>query len=134
MRAPACFKGNHSPANTVYTPSPAVARRTIDEPPQCKLRRKPGSERHQTYGDQTARLHAAKVAVEPKNIRGEATMNRNAFIKETKQRLVGRRDALRSALAGDMSMLRAQTEQSVGDEVDAAVATEQAELRSQMAS
>lgn len=61
-------------------------------------------------------------------------MNRNAFIKETKQRLVGRRDALRSALAGDMSMLRAQTEESVGDEIDAAVATEQSELRSQMAS
>jgi len=61
-------------------------------------------------------------------------MNRSEFIKETKRRLVGRRDALRSALAGDMSLLRAQTEESVGDEVDAAVATEQSELRSQMAS
>jgi len=47
---------------------------------------------------------------------------------------MGRRDALRRALAGDMSMLRMQNEQSVGDEIDAAIATEQAELRSQMAS
>ena len=61
-------------------------------------------------------------------------MKRNEFIKETKRLLIGRRDALRRALAGDMSMLRSQHEQSVGDEVDAAVATEQAELRSQMAS
>jgi DnaK suppressor protein len=58
-------------------------------------------------------------------------MKRNELLKETKQRLVGRRDALRQALAGDMSMLRAQQE---GDEIDAAIATEQAELRSQMAS
>lgn len=61
-------------------------------------------------------------------------MKRNEFIKETKRLLIGRRDALRRALAGDMSMLRSHHEQSVGDEIDAAVATEQAELRSQMAS
>ncbi len=61
-------------------------------------------------------------------------MRRTEFIKDTKQRLIRRRDALRSALAGDISMLRSQQEQSVGDEVDAAIATEQSELRSQMAS
>ncbi|HEY2412998.1 MAG TPA: TraR/DksA family transcriptional regulator [Pirellulaceae bacterium] len=61
-------------------------------------------------------------------------MNRTVLIKETKRQLMGRRDALRRALAGDMSMLRSQNEQSVGDEIDAAIATEQAELRSQMAS
>jgi len=61
-------------------------------------------------------------------------MNRTEMIKETKRRLMGRREALRRALAGDMSMLRAQHEESVGDEIDAAIATEQAELRSQMAS
>jgi len=61
-------------------------------------------------------------------------MKRNEFLKDTEKRLRGRREALRRALAGDMSMLRAQTEQSVGDEVDAAIATEQAEVRSQMAS
>jgi len=61
-------------------------------------------------------------------------MNRSQFVKETKRNLLGRRDALRRALAGDMSMLRDMDEQSVGDEVDAAIFTEQSELRSQMAS
>jgi DnaK suppressor protein len=61
-------------------------------------------------------------------------MKRNEFLKDTEKRLRGRREALRRALAGDMSMLRTQQEQSVGDEIDAAIATEQAELRSQMAS
>ena len=65
---------------------------------------------------------------------GEVAMKRTELIKETKRRLMGRRDALRLALAGDMSLLRAQNEESVGDEIDAAIATEQAELRSQMAS
>jgi len=59
-------------------------------------------------------------------------MKRNEFLKDTEKRLRGRREALRRALAGDMSMLRAQQEQTVGDEIDAAIATEQAELRSQM--
>ena len=61
-------------------------------------------------------------------------MKRNEFVKDTEKRLRGRREALRRALAGDMSMLRSQQEQTVGDEIDAAIATEQAELRSQMAS
>src|SRR5262245_8273955 len=61
-------------------------------------------------------------------------MRQSDFLKQTKQRLIGRRDALRQALAGDMSMLRAQHDAIAGDEVDAAIATEQAELRSQMAS
>jgi len=61
-------------------------------------------------------------------------MKRNEFLKDTKQRLIGRRDALRRALAGDMSMLRSQDDAFAGDEIDAAIATEQAELRSQMAS
>src|SRR5262245_28353852 len=73
--------------------------------------------------------------VEGDRFRGEATtMKRTEFLRETEKRLRGRRDALRRALAGDMSSLRAQNEESVGDEIDAAIATEQAELRSQMAS
>lgn len=59
-------------------------------------------------------------------------MKRIDFVKETKQRLIRRRDALRSALAGDMSLLRSGNHEAVGDEIDAAIATEQAELRSQM--
>ena len=61
-------------------------------------------------------------------------MKKNEFLHETKKRLVNRRDALRRALAGDIGMLRAPHEGAVGDEIDAAIATEQAELRSQMAS
>jgi DnaK suppressor protein len=61
-------------------------------------------------------------------------MKRNELLKETEKRLRGRRDSLRRALAGDMSSLRSQHDATVGDEVDAAIATEQAELRSQMAS
>jgi DnaK suppressor protein len=52
-------------------------------------------------------------------------------VRETQQRLVRRRDALRQALAGDMSLLRAEHE-SGGDEIDAAIASEQADIRSQM--
>ena len=61
-------------------------------------------------------------------------MKSNAFLKQTEQQLVARRDALRRSLAGEMGSLRAQHEGAVGDEVDAAIATEQAELNSQMAS
>jgi len=35
-------------------------------------------------------------------------MKRNEFLKDTEKRLRGRREALRRALAGDMSMLRTQ--------------------------
>ena len=56
----------------------------------------------------------------------------NTTIKETQQGLVRRRDALRQALAGDMSLLRAEHDESGGDEIDAAIASEQAEVRSQM--
>jgi DnaK suppressor protein len=64
----------------------------------------------------------------------EATMKSNALLKQTETRLVARRDALRRSLAGDMRSLRAPYSGAVGDEIDAAIATEQAELNSQMAS
>ena len=56
-----------------------------------------------------------------------------ALIKDTQQRLIGRRNALRRTLAGDMNMLGDSPAEG-GDEVDAAIATEQADLHSQMAS
>lgn len=61
-------------------------------------------------------------------------MNRTELLKQTKRHLTTRRDALRRTLAGDLGVLRAQHEGAVGDEIDAAIASEQAELRSQMAS
>ena len=61
-------------------------------------------------------------------------MKRNEFLKQTQQALVARRDALRKALAGDAAVLRGSHDAGVGDEIDAAIETEQAEMRSQMAS
>jgi DnaK suppressor protein len=61
-------------------------------------------------------------------------MKRSDFVKQTQKQLIARRDALRRTLAGDIGSLRALHEGSVGDEIDAAIATEQAELNSQMAS
>lgn len=61
-------------------------------------------------------------------------MKSNAVLKKTEQRLIARRDALRRSLVGDMHALHARHEGAVGDEIDAAIATEQAELNSQMAS
>jgi DnaK suppressor protein len=66
--------------------------------------------------------------------REEAPMKSNANMKQTEQRLMARRDALRRSLTGDMRSLHARHEGAVGDEIDAAIATEQAELNSQMAS
>jgi DnaK suppressor protein len=60
-------------------------------------------------------------------------MKRNE-LNQTREQLIARRNALRRTIAGDIGLLRAQHEGAVGDEIDAAIATEQAELRSQMAS
>ncbi|HZN32613.1 MAG TPA: TraR/DksA family transcriptional regulator [Pirellulaceae bacterium] len=61
-------------------------------------------------------------------------MKRNEFLKQVMRTLVARRDALRTTLAGDAAVLRAGQDAGVGDEIDAALASEQAEMRSQMAS
>jgi DnaK suppressor protein len=60
-------------------------------------------------------------------------MTRTQFLRQTEQRLLNRREALRAALAGDQSLLLSMVEDGVGDEIDAAVVSEQAELRSQLA-
>lgn len=60
-------------------------------------------------------------------------MNRKQLHKQIEKQLVSRRRALRHSLRGDEHMLHVLHESGVGDEGDAALATEQAELRSQMA-
>ncbi|MEX2176831.1 MAG: TraR/DksA C4-type zinc finger protein [Pirellulaceae bacterium] len=60
-------------------------------------------------------------------------MNRAQLLRQTAERLVTRRDALRAALAGDERLLKTLNEEGVGDEVDLALASEQSELSSQMA-
>ncbi|HEX5103227.1 MAG TPA: TraR/DksA family transcriptional regulator [Pirellulaceae bacterium] len=61
-------------------------------------------------------------------------MKRTDMLKQTQKQLVARRDALRRSLEGDRRMLQSLSESGVGDEIDAAIATEQAEMDSQMAS
>lgn len=59
-------------------------------------------------------------------------MTRREFLHKIEQQLLKRREALRRTLAGD-DLLTAMYDSGVGDEADAAIAGEQAELRSQMA-
>jgi DnaK suppressor protein len=61
------------------------------------------------------------------------TMTRLQFLRQIEQRLLNRREALRAALTGDQTLLYSLTDDGVGDEIDAAVVSEQAELRSQLA-
>jgi len=59
--------------------------------------------------------------------------NRKEAILNMHQVLLKRRDALRKALAGDLSMLKELSSQSGGDVVDAALDTVQDEISSQLA-
>ncbi len=60
-------------------------------------------------------------------------MARKDAIKNLKEILVRRRDALRKALAGDLSLLKELREQSGGDLVDVALDSAQDEISSQLA-
>lgn len=64
---------------------------------------------------------------------GAEEMNRKENLAGMRQLLLKRRDALRKALAGDMSMLKELREQNSDDVLDAALATAQDELSSQLA-
>ena len=60
-------------------------------------------------------------------------MKRSEFVRMMKERLVKRRQALRSYLAGEVNELRDQSQAGVGDEIDFSVDSEHAALRSQLA-
>jgi DnaK suppressor protein len=60
-------------------------------------------------------------------------MTRKDSILKMRDLLVTRRDALRKALAGDLSLLRQLREQTSGDVVDAALDAAQDEISSQLA-
>ncbi|MGC4005859.1 MAG: TraR/DksA family transcriptional regulator [Pirellulales bacterium] len=60
-------------------------------------------------------------------------MSRKDSLHELKTILLKRRDALRSALAGDLSLLKELRNQSSGDVVDAALDSAQDEISSQLA-
>lgn len=59
-------------------------------------------------------------------------MSREQEIKKLEKILLLRRDALRKALAGDLSALQDLRERNVGDEIDFAIDSEQDEINSQM--
>jgi DnaK suppressor protein len=60
-------------------------------------------------------------------------MARKDSIHSMKQVLITRRDALRKALAGDLSLLKELREQTAGDVIDAALDSAQDEISSQLA-
>lgn len=60
-------------------------------------------------------------------------MNRKEAVLNLRQVLVKRRDALRKALAGDLSLLQELNAQASGDVVDAALDCAQDEISSQLA-
>jgi DnaK suppressor protein len=59
-------------------------------------------------------------------------MSRKEAIKSLRETLVRRRDALRRALKGDLSLLQELHQQKTGDVLDAAADTVQDELNSQL--
>lgn len=67
------------------------------------------------------------------NQQSEFNMARKDSILKLRTLLVQRRDALRKALAGDLSMLKSLPEQTGGDVVDAALDAAQDEISSQLA-
>jgi DnaK suppressor protein len=60
-------------------------------------------------------------------------MARKDALANLRQILVKRRDALRKALAGDLTQLSGLKEQTVGDMIDAALDSEHNEINSQLA-
>ena len=60
-------------------------------------------------------------------------MGRSAELKKLREVLLHRREAIRRALDGDLSMLRELREQTKGDILDAALDSAQDELSSQLA-
>lgn len=64
---------------------------------------------------------------------GEEEMSRKETLAGMRQLLLKRRDALRKALAGDLSMLKELREHNSDDVLDAALVTAQDELSSQLA-
>ncbi len=60
-------------------------------------------------------------------------MSRKAAILKLRNTLIIRRDALRKALAGDLSLLKEMQAQSGGDEIDVALDAAHNEINSQLA-
>lgn len=64
---------------------------------------------------------------------GDDKVSRKEALVQLRQTLISRRDSIRSALAGDLNLLRELRGQPSGDVVDAALDTAQDEISSQLA-
>src|ERR1043166_4465607 len=81
-----------------------------------------------------AKRIASELAVRPcPPGKGESTMTRKDSIDKMRDLLMTRRNALRKALAGDLSLLKQLREQTGGDVVDEALDAAQDEISSQLA-
>lgn len=79
------------------------------------------------------RLRRGKIFSEPGELKATVKMARKDSIVMLHQVLIRRRDALRKALAGDLSLLKELREQTSGDVIDAALDSAQDEISSQLA-
>ena len=93
------------------------------------------------YGPQTGPKEGVKTTVIPAgaetpglggDIQGINIMGRKDALSKLRDVLVRRRDAMRKAMAGDLSLLQELRDQGPGDMLDAAVDTAQDELNSQL--
>jgi DnaK suppressor protein len=80
--------------------------------------------------DEPRKSAAPAKSAEPKSAGGAA---RKEAVAQLNQILIRRRDALRKALAGDLSSLKELRQQTSGDMMDAAMDTAQDEISSQLA-
>jgi DnaK suppressor protein len=84
---------------------------------------------------ENAKADAAKTKRQGGQVKRQETKNvaRKEAVAQLRQILVRRRDALRKALAGDLSSLKELRQQTSGDMMDAAMDTAQDEISSQLA-
>jgi len=85
--------------------------------------------------DKTDRVPPATPQRQGGQVKRQETKNmaRKEAVSQLRQILIRRRDALRKALAGDLSSLKELRQQTSGDMMDAAMDTAQDEISSQLA-
>jgi DnaK suppressor protein len=83
------------------------------------------------HGGEASRKKACDASLPARQ--GESKMTRKDSINKMRDLLMTRRNALRKALAGDLSLLKQLREQTGGDVVDEALDAAQDEISSQLA-
>jgi DnaK suppressor protein len=93
------------------------------------------SDKTEAARTQSSQANAAKTKRQGGQVKRQETkhMARKEAVAQLRQILIRRRDALRRALAGDLSSLKELRQQTSGDMMDAAMDTAQDEISSQLA-